>query len=258
MFSGTHIGILIGCTIFAVLALIYLKKKNVSFEKMMKIMVIVTILSELGKVFARIEMVDGRAMLPTEFLPLHLCSIQVFLIWFLRYFNKSEKVKNIILGFSYPTCFLGGVMALLICTAEPISFANPDIYEYFFYHTWMVIYGLWIPITKQITINFKTALTTTKILLIMFFFSIYFNSALSQTLPTNFFYSSFPPLPGLPYLNTQLFGQTLANEKLGWIAYIVKLMLLGVVLFSFAFLPFMVKKPQVIEKKTPILEKKTA
>jgi hypothetical protein len=237
-----------GCFLFATLALIFLKKKNISFETMMKIMVVVTILSELGKVFARIEVADGRAMLPTEFLPLHLCSIQVFLIWYLRYLNKSEKVKNILLGFMYPTCFLGGLLALIIATVTPVSFSNPEIYEYFFYHTWMVILGLWIPLTKQVHITFKTALTTTKILLIVFFLSIYFNSMLSQSTVTNFFYSSFPPLEGLPYLNFKWFGQTLANEKMGWFAYIIKLMFLGVVLFVAAFLPFILKN-RSIEKQ---------
>lgn len=243
-----HLFIMFGCFIFAALTLVYLKKKNIGFETMMKIMIVVTILSELGKVFARIEVADGRAMLSTEFLPLHLCSIQVFLIWFLRYLNKSEKVKNILLGFMYPTCFLGGIMAIVIATVEPVSFSNPEIYEYFFYHTWMVIYGLWIPLTKQIHITFKTALTTTKILLIVFFVSIYFNSMFSQASVTNFFFSSFPPLEGLPYLNFKWFGQTLDNEKLGWFAYIFKLMFLGLVLFIAAFMPFILKN-RILDKK---------
>lgn len=242
MFTSTHFLILGICFVSAAIILYFLKKKHVNLEKMMTIMVIVTIFSELGKVFARIEVIDGRALLASEFLPFHLCSIQLFFIWYLKFFCKNKKVQDTLLAFMYPTCFLGGLMALLIATVNPVSFANPEIYEYFGYHMMMVVLGLYIPLTKQVDFNFKTLVKTGALLLIMFFFTIYLNSMFTHLTPTNFFYSAFPPLENLPYLNFTFFGYIFANEKIGWIVYLIKLIFLGLVLVTLSYLPFLLKK----------------
>ncbi|MDD3126976.1 MAG: hypothetical protein WC479_04715 [Candidatus Izemoplasmatales bacterium] len=242
MFTTMHFVILGICFVGATVILYFLKKKQVKLEKMMTIMVIVTVFSELGKVLARIDVVDGKALLASEFLPFHLCSIQLFLIWYLKFFCKNKKIQETLLAFMYPTCFLGGLMALIIATVDPVSFANPDIYEYFGYHMMMVVLGLYIPLTKQVEFNFKTLVKTGALLLIVFFFSIYLNSMFTHLTPTNFFFSAFPPLDGLPYLNFTFFGYVFADEKIGWIFYILKLMFLGLVLVTLSYLPFLLKK----------------
>ena len=243
MFSPTHIGILIGAAILVTVLLIFCVKKKVPLESVLTLMVVVTIFSELGKVFSRIVVSDGVALLAPEFLPLHLCSIQIFLFWYLRFFCKSEAVKKTLLAFMYPTCLMGGIAALVIATVTPVSFANPEIYEYFGYHTMVVLFGLYVALTNQTDLTWKRLLRTVEILALLFFLSIYANSVLSAGGKlTNFLYSAFPPLEGLPYLNYSFFGRTLASEKLGWMFYLLKLIFLGGVLISATYAPFLFRR----------------
>ncbi|OHE41703.1 MAG: hypothetical protein A2Y16_02900 [Tenericutes bacterium GWF2_57_13] len=246
MFSSMHLLILVFCAVFIVAITVYAVKKRVPLRKMLSFMVGVTIFGELMKVFSRIIVQDGAALLSVEFLPLHLCSIQIFALWFLRFFNKSPQTEKTLLAFMYPTMLVGGAAALLIATVTPISLANPEIYEYFVYHASVVAFGLYIPLTKQVDFTWKRLGKTMAILAILFFFSIYFNAMFSQGIyRANFFYSSFPPLPGLPYLNFSFFGRTLSSEKLGWIWYLVKLVFLGFVVILSCYAPFLIKNARI-------------
>ena len=53
MFSATHIGILLGAAILITVLLIDCVKKKVSLDTILTGMVVVTIFSEMGKVFSR-------------------------------------------------------------------------------------------------------------------------------------------------------------------------------------------------------------
>ncbi len=250
MFSTMHLLILVFCVILIATITVYAVKKRVPLKSMLSFMVGVTIYGELIKVFSRIVVADGAALLPVEFLPLHLCSIQIFVLWFLRFFNKSASTEKAILAFMYPTMLVGGAAALLIATVTPISLSNPEIYEYFVYHAAVVAFGLYIPLTKQVDFTWKRLGLTMAILSILFFFSIYFNAMFSQgAFRANFFYSSFPPMPGLPYLNFTFFGQTLAVEKLGWMWYLAKLVFLGFVVVMACYAPFLIRAER--EKRHP-------
>lgn len=243
MFSPTHLGILIGAAILITVLLIYCVKKQVPLETILTVMVVVTVFSEMGKVFSRIVVADGVALLAPEFLPLHLCSIQIFLFWYLKFFCKSESVKKTLLAFMYPTCLMGGIAALVIATVTPVSFANPEIYEYFGYHTMVVFFGLYVALTHQVDLTWKRLLRTLEILAILYFFSIYANSIFSAGGKlTNFLYSAFPPMEGLPYLNFSFFGRTLASEKLGWMFYLLKMIILGGVLMFVTYAPFLFRR----------------
>jgi len=242
MFSTMHLLILVFCFFLIVSITVYAVKKNVPLKTMLSFMVGVTIYGELIKVFSRIDVENGAALLSVEFLPLHLCSIQIFVLWFLRFFNKSAKTEQAILAFMYPTMLVGGAAALLIATVNPISLSNPEIYEYFVYHAAVVAFGLYIPLTKQVDFTWKRLGMTMALLSILFFFSIYFNAMFSQgTFVSNFFFSATPPLPGLPYLNFTFFGRTLPSEKLGWMWYLVKLVFLGFVAILACYAPFLLR-----------------
>jgi len=242
MFSTMHLLILIFCVFLIVSITVYAVKKRVPLKTMLSFMVGVTIYGELIKVFSRIDVENGAALLSVEFLPLHLCSIQIFALWFLRFFNKSPKTEKALLAFMYPTMLVGGAAALLIATVTPISLSNPEIYEYFVYHAAVVAFGLYIALTKQVDFTWRRLGMTMALLAILFFFSIYFNAMFSQGIyRANFFYSSFPPLPGLPYLNFSFFGQTFAVEKLGWMWYLVKLVFLGFITILASYAPFLIQ-----------------
>lgn len=241
MFSTLHLLILVFCALMIAAVVLHAVKRRVPLRTMLSFMVGVTIFGELMKVFARMDVVDGAARLSVEFLPLHLCSIQIFVIWYLRFFNKSPEREKTILAFMYPTMLVGGLAALLIATVDPIAFDNPDIYEYFIYHAMVVAFGLYIPLTRQVDFTWRRLGSTMVLLLILFFLSIYTNAMFSTgAVATNFFYSAEPPLPGLPYLNFSFFGRTLADEKLGWLWYLAKMCFLGLVAMLACYAPFLI------------------
>ncbi|MFA5006774.1 MAG: hypothetical protein WC509_04865 [Candidatus Izemoplasmatales bacterium] len=243
MFSTLHLLILAICAVMIVAVVVYSVKKRVPVRSMLTFMVGVTIYGELMKVFSRIDVAGGAALLSVEFLPLHLCSIQIFAIWYLRFFNKSAEREKTLLAFMYPTMLVGGLAALLIATVNPISFANPEIFEYFVYHAMVVAFGLYIALSKQVDFTWRRLGKTMVLLLILFFFSIYTNSMFSTGgVATNFFYSAQPPMPGLPYLNFSFFGRTLADEKLGWIWYLAKMCFLGLVAMLACYAPFLIRR----------------
>ena len=150
---GSNHFILLAISLMLIITLpIIIKKTNISFNKILNIMLILWIISELTKLCSNISYLlsDGtivkiinyeaqeginvvRAFYPREELPFHLCSIQPIFMLIIK-FSKNIKFTSMLKHFMFPTCLLGAFIALLIPTID-CEFANPQVYEYFFFHS---------------------------------------------------------------------------------------------------------------------------
>ena len=237
----------------------YLRKYRPSIKQVLTIACIVCVFSEIIKVFSLLEMVpssDGSTMhlyLKMQQLPFQLCSVQMIFIFFTR-FAKNEKAKEILLAFMSPTCTLGSLFAFAIPTifinaTVDISdaFTHPLAYQYFLYHTMLVLLGVYITASKEVDIRSKHYLSTLGILGCLGFASIYLNSIfavptyvngelISVDYSTNFFFTQTTPI-----------GIAL-TEKWHWFAYMGIIAALAFVLIGLWYLPYFIKEKHRIQK----------
>jgi hypothetical protein len=267
-FLGTNHFIFLGiCIVLIVTSLIIFKKKNVSFNTVLNIMLVVAVLSELIKINEYIVPYyeDGNAIgvyFEKEGLPFHLCSIQIIFLFIVR-LCKEGSFKNKLLAFQYPTAFLGSLLALMLATIT-IEFDSPLAWQYFLYHACLLVYGLYIPMSKVVEIDTKMFFNTCVCLVGLFIVSIYINGMIAvppqdvingagevigstEGLYVWFFYSTKPPINDLPILN-------LDN---GWIVYILSILAIGIITVTLVHIPFFIrdyKKHKELKNKKEVLE----
>lgn len=250
MFTVYHfIWLAISITLIVLLSKVVLKKKP-EFNKLLNICCVVCIISELIKMFSQVELIpsaDGTNFYPylsVEHLPFHLCSIQIILIFFVR-FGKEGKVKDAIEAFMFPTCLIGPMFALAIPTIwdgenlSTFAFLNPLSYQYFLYHVMLIVLAIYIGYRNYNKFTIKDYLTSVAMLLGIAIMMIYVNSALAHKeyingelisieFTTNFFFIFEVPI------NIPL------TEIWHWYLYVGILITLVFVLLGLAFLPFVI------------------
>lgn len=248
MFSVYHF-IWLGISIVLIGGCLWqLKTRKPSLKKVLTVACVGAAASELIKTFSMLQMIpssDGSHMhlyMEMQHLPLHLCSIQLLLIFYAR-FGSEGKMKETILAFMYPTCTIGAFLALLLPSIFPESiqvtqaFTHPLGYQFFLYHAMLVILGLYIPISGEVQLRWKHYFSTLGILTTMAIVSIYLNSMfavphyvdgelVSVDYSTNFFFTQRTPI-----------GIAL-TEKWHWYVYLAIIVALAVVLIGLFFLPF--------------------
>ena len=252
-FLGTNHFIFLGiCIIIIVTSLILLKKYKVSFNTVLNIMLGVAIISELIKISEYIVPYTdevGKVIgvyFNKQGLPFHLCSIQIIFLFLVK-ISKEGSFKNKLLAFQYPTAFLGALLALLLATIT-IEFDRPLAWQYFLYHACLLVYGLYIPISKIVKIDTKMFINTCVCLIGLFIVSIYINGLIAvpsqdvinsagdvigqtEGMHVWFFYSTKPPIENLPILN-------LDN---GWFVYIISILAIGIISVTLVHIPFLIK-----------------
>jgi len=191
MFSINHIIWLFISFSLIIAGVYYLKKNNPPLRSVLTFACVVAAVSELIKTFSVISLVPsstGNNMhiyLELEHVPLHLCSIQIILIFFVR-FARDSKFRDAILAFMYPTCTVGATFSLFIPTIfidiyDPSqAFTHPHPYQYFLYHVMLIVLGIYILISNQVDIRPKHYISTMGILGIFAFLSLYFNSMVAS------------------------------------------------------------------------------
>jgi uncharacterized membrane protein YwaF len=252
-FLGTNHFVFLGiCIIIIVTSLILLKKYKVSFNTVLNIMLGVAIISELIKISEYIVPYTdevGKVIgvyFNKQGLPFHLCSIQIIFLFLVK-ISKEGSFKNKLLAFQYPTAFLGALLALLLATIT-IEFDRPLAWQYFLYHACLLVYGLYIPISKVVKIDAKMFINTCVCLIGLFIVSIYINGLIAvpsqdvinsagdvigqtEGMHVWFFYSTKPPIENLPILN-------LDN---GWFVYIISILAIGIISVTLVHIPFLIK-----------------
>lgn len=217
MFTLNHFIWLSISIVIIIVSVIMLNKYKPELNKVLSVAVIGAVLSEFTRAFSLMHLIpstDGTMNIPfveLHNLPFHLCSVQVLLILFTR-FAKEGPIRTAVLAFMYPTCAVGAFIALFIpiIFTDDIdvsqAFTHPIAYQYFLWHSLLIVLGIYIAISKQVDIQKKHCFTTIGILFGMAMISLYLNSWMAM--PTyrngelvsvdytpNFFFTYKPPIP---------------------------------------------------------------
>lgn len=231
--------------------LVFLKQRRPPLKSVLSVCCVLCVLSELVKDLSVIKMVpssDGSMLLPymeMQHLPFHLCSIQILLIFFAR-FARPGRGRTTVLAFMYPTALIGAALALampsIFSTSIEVSqaFTHPLAYQFFLYHSMLVVLGAYIPLCGEVELRPKHYFSTLGILGAMAMASLYLNSMfaaatyedgelISVEYATNFFFTYTPPLP-VPLTSV---GQ--------WLVYLAVICLLAAALIGLCYLPVFLK-----------------
>lgn len=252
MFSINHIIWLVICTLLIVISVRYINKNNVSLDKLLTAACVICVISEVIKVFTMMELVpssDGSQMyvyLKPQHLPFHLCSIQIVMIFFVKFAEKG-MLRTAVLAFMYPTCIVGAVLALIMTsifqgTIEPSqAFMHPLAYQYFLYHTMLLILGISIHTTKQVEIDKKHYFSTIGLLGALGFISVYLNSMLAMPTYANGEIVSVDYIPNF-FFTYKLPFPIYFNEIWQWYLYIGGIAVIAVIVIAVFYIPYFRKK----------------
>ncbi len=230
-----------------VTALMLLLKYRPPMKKVLSVACICCIFSELFKIFGVLQMVpdqSGQSMhlyLEMQNLPLHLCSLQIIAIYCAR-FMKEGKARDALLGFMYPTCTAGAFFALLLpsifdkSTTAMDAFVSTHPYEYFLYHSMLIVLGLYIFLSKQVDLQPRHCLTTFGMLGATALFSIYTNSMFSHAVYTNGDLVSVEYTPNFFFVFETPIGIEL-TEMWHWYVYLAILLTLASLLIVGFYIP---------------------
>ena len=229
MFTLKHFIWLGICLIFIVGMIILAKKFKFSLKTSSLIMSIICIVSEVSKMMS--DMQDNSAggmSLDPRSLPFHLCSLMIFVVFYI-FLAPDSKFKQTLINFLAAIGTIGSFMALIIPT-NGVEFNEIGPYQCFVYHAGLMWFSIYLIISKNAKLDLKAYVTNISILSFLAFMMIYVNGALSAY-GTNFFYVVRPPMDNLPILNL--------NH--GWYVYFVTLLLVGITLMTLFHLPFIIK-----------------
>lgn len=142
-YSPLHIGWLVFAAVFiAVNCLIYRKLSSEKRDKMRKVLAALLVADELWKMFWLA--VGSRYEL--QYLPLHLCSINIFVIAYHCFHPNNKTIGN----FLYTVCIPGALAALLFPSWSSLPLANFMHLHSFTVHTLLVAYPVILWVNKDI------------------------------------------------------------------------------------------------------------
>ena len=247
MFTMNHLIWVLIVLAVVVVAMKYLHQHQVPLEKLLNVCCVIALISEFVKTFSVMRMVptaDGSMYYPyisMSHLPLHLCSIQIILIFYVR-FSSNTKMRETLLAFMYPSCLLGALMAIALpsifndSVAVSEAFIHPLAYQFFLYHAMLIVLGLYIFTSKQVELKPKHYGSTIAILVLMAFVSLYVNSLVAAPVYVNGELQSveyaanmfFTYIPVLPIPLTEIWH---------WYIYLLVIVVLALTLIGVAYIP---------------------
>ncbi len=229
MFTTEHFIWIAICAVFiAAMTVIGIKNKW-SLKRAGRIMMVICVLSEVSKVMSSmIESPGGGRHLDPLSLPFHLCSLIILAVVYIV-FGKEGKAKRLVINFVSVMGTMGSFLAIMIPT-NGTDFSEVTSYQCFVYHAGLMWFAIYLIISEEAKLNFKSLLENMGVLVLLSFIMLYVNGALS-VYDTNFFYLTRPPMENLPYLNL---------DK-GWYVYFGRMLFLGILLMLLFHLPFIIK-----------------
>ena len=237
MFTLKHFIWLLISLIFIITMLFLSKKFKFSLKTASLIMSLICILSEVSKMMSDMtDNIAGGMSLDPRSLPFHLCSIMIFVVFYI-FLGKDSPFKKLLINFLAAIGTIGSFCALMI-PKNGVEFNEIGPYQCFVYHAGLMWFSIYLIMFKHAKLDFKAYITNVSLLAFLAFMMIYINGALSAY-GTNFFYVVRPPMSNLPILNLDH----------GWYVYFITLLLLGVVLMTLFHLPFILKDRKKIEKE---------
>ena len=252
MFTWRHFVWLAICAAVVILLIFSYKKKKPTLEQVLTSACVVCVLSELTKVFSVIKLVpsaDGSIIypyIPTNHLPLHMCSIQILLIFYVR-FTENKKFRETLLAFMYPTCLIGALLALampsIFTTSIPVekAFVHPMAYQFFLYHSMLIALAFCIVLSKEIKWEKKHYYSSVITILVLGFLSLYINSIFASPTYLNgeLLHVDFWPNFFFTYQNP--IGLHL-TELWQWHLYLLIIIVLAFLLLGICYFPLLRKK----------------
>lgn len=230
MFTAEHMIWIALCAGFVAGMSVFSTRRALTLRQAGLVMSAIGLLSELSKMMSNLEPAPGGGMrLDPHALPLHLCSLMLFGVFFLTLGRPGRAQKRLI-NFMAVMGTLGSVCAILIPT-NGTDFRSLPAYQCFVYHGGLLWFSLHLIRSGQAELgSLKTLRDNLGLLAALVFGMLYLNGALSAY-DTNFFYLTRPPMENLPYLNLNC----------GWYVYFLRLLLLGVGAVTAFHLPFLLK-----------------
>lgn len=266
MFSVQHIIWVVISIIIIIINLILMKKRKPALKDVLTACCIVCAASEVIKVFSCIEMVpsaDGSIVYPylqMQHLPLHLCSIQLFTIFYCRFGKGTiaeSRVKRFLLAFMYPTCVLGAVFAIALPSIFDTTitvnqaFIHPIAYQLFIFHSMLITLGLYIPMSGEVHFSWLTYRKTMAAMAVLTLLGIYFNSIMASPTYVDGKLISVDYITNFFFLYRTPIGIAL-NTKLAWLIYLMILIVLAFSLIALMYLPL--RKKAVWDEKAVLSE----
>lgn len=245
MFTLQHFIWLFISIALVVCGIVYLQKKKPPMKTVLSIACVICVLSELIKTFSSMQMIpseNGKEIflyIEMQHLPLHLCSIQILFIFYTR-FTTNQRNRTTILAFIYPTATLGAAFALFIPTIFSTSidisqaFTHPLAYQYFLYHTMLIILGSYVALSGQVDIQPKHYFSTVGILAALAYVSIYLNSMFADVNYDNDKLISVDYSPNFFFTYRTPIGIEL-TEIWQWIIYLAIIIVLALSLIGLMF-----------------------
>ena len=261
MFSWQHFVWLGICALLVAFAIIRYRKGSASLNQVLNICCIICVLSEFTKVFGVIQMVpsaDGSIIypyIPMNHLPLHLCSIQILLIFYVRFVAKGNARENL-LSFMYPSCLLGALAALAMPSIFSTSitvdqaFTHPMAYQFFIYHAMLIALGLIIAMCGEVEWEWKHWRNCLIIIALAGFISLYINSMFASPTYLNGELQHIDFWPNFFFTYQNPLGNKLTKIT-HWYIYLVILSVLIIVLTWICFMP-VIKKNRNKKDKDPL------
>ena len=160
------------------------------------------------------------------------------------HFTQNEKFKDVLTSILYTTCLIGGTLGIVLSSIAPyitdlFSFAiSIRTWQFFIYHSMLVIYGIYLYENKKYPIKFENLKYVILFSIILDFLSLYINSVFISPIYVNGdeligvrnqvnFFSSYNNPFKIPM-----------KTKSEWLIYVVIKYFIGLFAIFLSFLPF--------------------
>ncbi len=254
MFTYRHFIWLAICVVLIVGAELQARKTKPSLTEVLSFCCVICVLSEVVKVFSLIRMVpsaDGTIIRPyieMNNLPLHLCSLQILLIFYVR-FTENTKMREKVLAFMYPTCIIGAFLALAMPSifTNNISieqaFTHPQAYQFFIYHSMLIYLGIRIAVSDEIKWTSAHLKSTLVLIYTLGFISIYLNSMFAAPTYVDGVLHHVDFWPNFMFTYNNPLGIKV-TELWQWFLYIGIISVLAFILVMLFYMPLLKKSKQ--------------
>lgn len=146
MFGPAHLGILAGLTLWSVLALWWFRRQRPARQnRVMAVLAWTMVVLEILKDF----MLTVIGAFSIGYLPLHLCSLGMFVCLFYSAHPQSEGCGQIL----YSVCFPGALCALLFPDWTAFPLLHFQSIHSFFYHTLLVQFSLFPLVSGRVRLG---------------------------------------------------------------------------------------------------------
>lgn len=221
------------CLISFFIVIISIRYKTMTKEKKditRKILGVLTLLTEVY--YQSVLLITGQYNI--NYLPLHLCSVGIFLCYYDAFFPK-----DIIREFLYCMCMPGAFMALLFPNWTVCPLMNFNHINSFIVHGLIVCYPVMLMWSKEFTPNYKRLPMCGAILLTLVIPIYFFN----KIFDTNFLFVNTPS-EGSPLI--------VLENWLGNPGYIFGMLMMIFLFWSMLYTPVLIKNIQL--KRNGLLE----